>query len=175
MVTSRQAVHGVFWGTVERAATQGISFVVVLLLARLLGPHNYGLVTLAATIALIGQMLLGETFSQALIQQKEHGAGAHLKPVLDAGGDRACDASLIQFAAAPANRGLSIKQSELAPVLRALSPLLLLSALQAVPAALLKRELNFKAIAASSTTGTLLGGASRAWGSPCRASGCGAW
>src|SRR5438128_1823339 len=71
MAMARQAASGVFWGVVERASSQGASFVVLLVLARLLGPENYGLVTLAATVALFGQMLLGETFSQALIQQKE--------------------------------------------------------------------------------------------------------
>ncbi|HXJ02593.1 MAG TPA: oligosaccharide flippase family protein, partial [Micropepsaceae bacterium] len=43
-------------------------------------------------------------------------------------------------------------------LLRALAPLLLLSALQAVPVALFKRALDFRALAASSTSGTLLGG-----------------
>src|SRR5690349_710880 len=71
MASSRQAVHGLFWSVAERVASQGITFAVLLLLARLLGPHAYGLVTLAATMALFGQMLLGETFSQALIQEKK--------------------------------------------------------------------------------------------------------
>src|SRR5215468_4164401 len=70
MASRRQAALGTIWGVVERAATQGISFVVVVVLARFLGPQTFGLVTLAATIALFGQTLIGETFSQALIQAK---------------------------------------------------------------------------------------------------------
>ncbi len=49
-------------------------------------------------------------------------------------------------------------QPAVAPILRALSPLLLLSALQAVPAALFKREMNFRALFAASASGSLLGG-----------------
>jgi len=50
-------------------------------------------------------------------------------------------------------------QPDVAPVLKALSPLLLLSGLQAVPIALLRRELNFHAIFTASTSGTIVGGA----------------
>ena len=153
----RQAVLGVFWGAVERAATQGISFIVVLLLARILGPENYGLVTLAATIALLGQMLLGETFSQALIQQKnlEHAHIASLFWVLLGAGIFAATVQCLlagQFAD-------FFAQPALAPLLCALAPLLVLSALQAVPVAMFKRALDFRALAAASATGTLLGGA----------------
>ncbi|HKQ43981.1 MAG TPA: lipopolysaccharide biosynthesis protein [Rhizomicrobium sp.] len=157
MATSKQAAHGLFWSTLERVATQGISFVVVLLLAKLLGPHSYGLVTLAATIALLGQMLLGETFSQALIQEKTI-EPAHTSSLfwllagfglLATGGQYVCADEIAKIFDQPA----------LAPILRALSPLFLLTGLQAVPAALFKRELNFRALAAASTFGTLLGGA----------------
>jgi PST family polysaccharide transporter len=155
-VSRRHAALGVFWGTVERTATQGISFAVVVILARILGPESYGLVTLAATIALFGQMLLGETFSQALIQQKilepEHISS--LFWVLLGTGVIAAGA---QFLSADWLAGFFV-QPAVAPILRALSPLLVLSALQAVPTALFKRALNFRALAAASTTGTLLGG-----------------
>lgn len=156
MASQRQAAIGVFWGTLERAATQGISFIVVLILARILGPANYGLVTLAATIALLGQTLLGETFSEALIQwpvlEPEHSASIFWLLV---GVGFATGAAV--FASADWFAAL-FSQPALAAILRALSPLLLLTALQAVPIALFKRELNFRALAAASTTGTALGG-----------------
>src|SRR5262249_19291945 len=68
MALRRQATLGVFWGLAERVAVQGGSFVVILVLARILGPADFGLVTLAAAIVLFGQTLIGETFSDALIQ-----------------------------------------------------------------------------------------------------------
>jgi O-antigen/teichoic acid export membrane protein len=156
MASSRQAVHGLFWSVAERVASQGITFAVLLLLARLLGPHAYGLVTLAATIALFGQMLLGETFSQALIQEKtiepEHSSSVFW---LLAGLGAA--ATIAQFSAAGWLATI-FSQSDVAPILRALSPLLLLSALQAVPTALLRRDLNFRAAFAATASGTLVGG-----------------
>ena len=152
----RQAALGVFWGTVERAATQGISFIVVLVLARILGPANYGLVALAATIALFGQTLIGETFSQALIQHRtlEPAHVASLFWTLLGAGALAATTQLLMA------DGLArfFGEPALAPILRALSPLLLFSALQAVPTAMFKRALDFRALAGASATGTVLGG-----------------
>src|SRR5262245_50647094 len=156
MTSRKQAALGMLWGVVERATTQGVSFIVVLLLARLLGPETYGLVTLAATIALFGQSLLGETFSQALVQQQS------LQPVHSSSlfwilAGSGTIASIAQFVfAAPI--GALFDQTELAPILRALSPLLLMAALQAVPLALFKRDLNFRALATASAAGTLIAG-----------------
>lgn len=157
MASRRQAALGTIWGVAERAATQGISFVVVVVLARFLGPQTFGLVTLAATIALFGQTLIGETFSQALIQTKvleEDHVSAIFWLLLAAA---LCGAGLLagfsnQIAA-------FFHQPGLAPILVALSPLLVLTALQAVPTALFKRELDFRSLAVASTSGTLIGGA----------------
>ena len=156
MTSQRQATLGVFWGVIERATTQGVSFITVLLLARLLGPETYGLVTLAATIALLGQSLVGETFSQALIQQKtlepEH-ASSLFWVLLGAG----LAATFLQLLLAD-RIALVFGEAELAPILRALAPLMFMAAIQAVPAALFKRELKFRALAMASATGTVVGG-----------------
>jgi PST family polysaccharide transporter len=114
------------------------------------------LVTLAATVALIGQMLLGETFSQALIQQKSI-EPLHISSLFWLLAGLGFLAAAGQFAAAPQIARL-FGQPDLTAILRTLSPLLLLAALQAVPAALFKRDLNFRALAAASASGTLLGG-----------------
>ncbi len=156
MASRRQASLSTFWGTVERAATQGISFVVVAVLARYLGPENYGVVTLAATIALLGQTLIGETFSQALIQTKIV-EPAHISAIF-----------WLLLVASLVGVGLLVGLSDaiaglfsqplLSPILKALSPLLVLMALQAVPTALFKRNLDFRSLAVASTGGTLVGG-----------------
>ena len=157
MASKKQAAKGAFWATVERAATQGISLVVVLILARLLGPENYGVVTLAATIALLGQTLLGETFSQALIQTKTLEA-EHVSSLFWVLSGTGLFAGGALFAAAGGLADLFALPA-LAPILRALTPLLVLTSLQAIPAALFKRDLDFRALAAASMGGTLLGGA----------------
>jgi O-antigen/teichoic acid export membrane protein len=170
MATARQAVRGVFWGVVERASSQGIAFLVLLVLARLLGPENYGLVTLAATMALFGQMLLGETFSQALIQQKLL-ERAHVSSLFWLLASSGLIAAGILWLASDVS-GEIFAQPRLAPILKALSPLLFLSALQAVPIALFRRDLDFRAFAVASVLGTVAGGAT---GIGLAALGFGAW
>jgi PST family polysaccharide transporter len=149
-------MHGLFWSVAERLASQGITFAVLLLLARILGPEQYGLVTLAATIALLGQMLLGETFSQSLIQQKDL-APAHSSSLFWLLAGLGTFSAICLFCSASLLATL-FSQPAVTPILQALAPLLLFSALQAVPVALLRRELNFRAVFAASTTATLLGG-----------------
>src|SRR5262245_4688566 len=143
-----RAARGVFWGAVERAATQGISFVVVLVLARLLGPESYGLAALAATVILLGQMLLGETFSEALVQA-ETLEPAHLSSLfwlliavgVAVGGVFFLGADVLAQA---------LGQPDVAPLLRVLAVLPPVAAAQAVPMAMFRRELDFRAIAGSS-------------------------
>ncbi len=156
MTTTKKAAHGMMWSAIERAATQGISFIVVLLLARLLGPHSYGLVAWAATIALFGQMLLGETFSQALIQERRL-VPAHTSSLFWILMLAGAGSSIVLFLLSD-RLALVFGEETLAPVLKALSPLLFLTSLQAVPTALFRRDLDFKSIAAASTLGTMTGG-----------------
>jgi PST family polysaccharide transporter len=156
MALQQRASIGFLWGTAERIAVRGGSFVVAMILARILGPANYGLVILASTIALLGQTLLSETFSEALIQatdiEPQHassvfwlltGAGLLATVALLAGADLLA---------------IPFGEPDLAPLLRALSPLLLLAGLQAVPMALFKRDIDFRSLAATATGGTVVGG-----------------
>lgn len=170
MSEQARAARGVFWGALERGATQGISFLVVLVLARLLGPEIYGLAALAATLVLFGQMLLGETFSEAVVQA-ETLEPAHLSSLfwmLFAAGIVVAAAF---FVGADALANL-LGQPAAAPLLRALALLPLVSAAQAVPMALFRRALDFRALAASSTTGAVVGAVA---GIACAFAGFGVW
>jgi O-antigen/teichoic acid export membrane protein len=156
MSVRARAARGALWGAVERAASQGISFVVVLVLARLLGPESYGLAALAATCVLLGQMLLGETFSESLVQAARL-EQQHLTSVFWM---LLCAAMIVAgafYLGADALAG-ALGQPAVAPILRALSPLPVVSAAQSVPVALFRRELDYRALALASTVGALCGG-----------------
>jgi PST family polysaccharide transporter len=170
MASQRQATLATLWRTVERGATQGISFLVVVVLARLLGPSDYGLVALAASVAALGQMLLEQTFSEALIQARTV-EPPHVSSVfwmLLCSGLIAAGVLLI----AADWFGELFGVPELPPVLRALSPLMVLTALYAVPAAMFRRDLDFRALAKASMSGSFLGGAVAV---PMAFAGFGAW
>jgi PST family polysaccharide transporter len=156
MALRRQATLGFFWGLAERIAVQGGSFLVILVLARILGPADFGLVTLAATIVLFGQTLIGETFSDALIQIPTVDP-LHRATVFTLLFSVAIFFILVLLASANLLAAW-FAQPQLAPVVRALTPLFLITAVQAVPQVEFRRALNFRSLAIASSGGTVIGG-----------------
>jgi len=65
------AIKGVFWSAVERFSAQGVQFVLGIILARLLTPHDYGLVGMIAIFISISQVFVLSGFGAALIQKKD--------------------------------------------------------------------------------------------------------
>lgn len=66
----QKTVKGVFWSSVERFSVQGIQFLVMIIMARLLTPKDYGLVGMVAIFIAIAQSLVDSGFSQALIRKQ---------------------------------------------------------------------------------------------------------
>lgn len=59
-----------FWSSVERFSVQGIQFLVMIIMARLLTPKDYGLVGMVAIFIAVAQSLVDSGFSQALIRKQ---------------------------------------------------------------------------------------------------------
>ena len=66
-----KTVKGVFWSSVDRFSGQAIHFVVLLVLARLLSPKDYGLIGMLVVFIAIAQSLIDSGFSEALIRKKD--------------------------------------------------------------------------------------------------------
>ncbi len=64
-----QAVKGTGWSAIERFATQGISFIIQLILARLLMPEDYGVIAMLAIFLQIAQVFIDSGFANALIRK----------------------------------------------------------------------------------------------------------
>ena len=64
-------VHGVFWQTLERCGSIGITFVISVILARLLTPRQFGLVALAAVLIDIATAIIDSGLPKALIQKQD--------------------------------------------------------------------------------------------------------
>ena len=67
----QKAAKGVLWSTVERFSVYGVQFVVMIVMARLLTPHDYGLVGMLAIFIAVAQSLIDSGFSQALIRKQD--------------------------------------------------------------------------------------------------------
>jgi teichuronic acid exporter len=68
MSLKKAALSGVFWSTIQQFSTQGITFVVSVILARLLSPAEFGLIGMIAVLMGIGTVLMEGGLGQSLIR-----------------------------------------------------------------------------------------------------------
>lgn len=69
--TRNSVLGGMFWKFSERLLTQGASFLVSLILARLLSPDDHGLIALVQVFLNLAAVFISCGFSTALIQKKD--------------------------------------------------------------------------------------------------------
>ncbi|MEV8370930.1 lipopolysaccharide biosynthesis protein [Microbacterium sp. NPDC064584] len=153
----RKATRSIGWVVAERWTSRLVTLAVFAVLARLLDPSDFGVISLATAFMAVLQVFVDSGFSKALIQKKtldEADASTAfwtslgIALVLYAG----------VFFSADAIAGL-FTEPDLAPVLRVLAIALPISALSQTPAALLEREFHFKALSIRQSIGTFAGAA----------------
>ena len=66
----QKAFKGVIWASLEKFGLQIVSFVVSMVLARLLTPEDYGTVALMSIFMTIASLMVSGGFGAALIQKK---------------------------------------------------------------------------------------------------------
>lgn len=69
--TKSKVISSLFWKLMERGGTQGIQFIVQIVLARLLVPNDYGIIALIAIFITIANVFVQSGFNTALIQKKD--------------------------------------------------------------------------------------------------------
>lgn len=68
---SNKVINGLFWKISERISAQLVTFVVSIILARLLSPSDYGLITMVTIFITIANVFVVSGFGNALIQKKD--------------------------------------------------------------------------------------------------------
>lgn len=66
-----KTLSGVKWNAIGRFSTQGVSFVISVLLARILSPSDYGVVGMIGIFMAIAQTFIDSGFGSALIRKKD--------------------------------------------------------------------------------------------------------
>ena len=66
-----KTVRGVAWSGIDNVAQFGVTFIVGIVLARLLSPDDYGLIGIIGIFTAICQTLIYAGFSNALIRKKD--------------------------------------------------------------------------------------------------------
>ena len=67
----RQMTTGVTWAFAERLSAQLVSTIVTIILARLLSPDNYGLISIVYIFITFLNIFVTEGFGKALVQKKD--------------------------------------------------------------------------------------------------------
>ena len=71
MSLRKKTITGIFWTAIQQFGSQGISFVVSILLARLLEPSEFGLVAMILVFIAISQTILDSGLSESLIRTEK--------------------------------------------------------------------------------------------------------
>ncbi|MBI9066038.1 MAG: lipopolysaccharide biosynthesis protein [Salinivirgaceae bacterium] len=67
----KKAFSSILWSAIDRFSSQGIAFIIGLILARILLPADYGLIGMLTIFIVLSQSLTDSGFSTALIQKKD--------------------------------------------------------------------------------------------------------
>lgn len=155
------AARGVRWNLLESVIQQVARLTVMVAIARLIGPDEFGVVALATTYIVLIELLLDQGFGAALIQKKDLRSEDHAAALWFNLGAAAA-LGLLTVVLAPAVAGF-FHTPELAAVLRVLTIGLLLRALSIVPASLLNRALRFRRLALANIASIAAAGAVGLW------------
>lgn len=71
MALKQKTISGFFWSFIENFATQGLTFVIGVVLANLLKPEQFGLIGMITVVIAISKTFIDSGFSQALIRKKD--------------------------------------------------------------------------------------------------------
>lgn len=66
----KRAIAGIAWSTIDKIISRGVSFVVNIVIARILMPSDYGVIGMLSIFITLSNLLVDSGMSQALVQNK---------------------------------------------------------------------------------------------------------
>jgi len=154
--TKSQVISSLFWKLMERGGTQGIQFIVQIVLARLLLPKDYGIIALVLVFIAIANVFVQSGLNTALIQKKDADE-ADFSSVFYLSLFIACLIYAILFFTAPFV-AIFYDEPQITLVLRVLSIILFFGAFNSIQNAVVARKMQFKKLFFSSTGAILVSG-----------------
>ena len=149
-------VGGMMWKLAEHMSSQGVTFILSIILARLLMPSEYGVVAMINIFIVIANVFVTTGFSSSLVQKKE-------ADEIDFSTIFYCTLAMailmygIMFIAAPFIASF-YKMPELCSLTRVFSLSLIINSYQSIQNAYVARNMIFKKKFYSTLSGTLFGG-----------------
>lgn len=152
----KQAFVGVGWNAIGRFSTQGVSFILQIILARLLSPSDYGIIAMMAIFLQVASVFVDSGFGKALVQkqkceEKDYSTVFYYNFVVAIG------LYIILFAIAPLVARFYCIEI-LADVMRVASLVVIINALSIVQRAKLEKRIDFKSQSIINFSSSLLSG-----------------
>lgn len=152
-MNTKRVFNNFFWRFMERCGAQGVTFVVSIVLGRILGPEAYGTIGLVTVFITIMQVFIDGGFGNSLIRKKDADE-LDFSSVFYANMAMCLGLYILMYFAAPWIASF-YERPELIAVVRVLSLILLFSALKNVQLAYVAQKLLFKRYFFASIGGTL--------------------
>ena len=159
--TQTTVVTNMLWRFAERCGAQGVSFIVSVVLARLLLPEEYGVVSLITVFTTILNLFMDSGFKNALIQKKDADQTDY-STVFYFNIFMGVMLYLLMYAAAPAISRFYEKES-IVSYIRVMSLTLILGGVNGVQTAVVAKRMEFKRFFFSTLGGTLSSAAVGIW------------
>lgn len=151
--TADRIASGFFWRFLERCGAQGVTFIVSIVLARLLDPSVYGVVSLVTVFTAILQVFVDSGMGNALIQKKD-ADDLDFSSVFYFNVTVCLVLYAIMFFAAPLIASF-YNINELTPVVRVLSLTIVISGVKNIQQAYVSRNLLFRKFFFATLGGTV--------------------
>ena len=152
-MSSGNVISNFIWRFLERCGAQGVTFVVSVVLARLLDPDVYGTIALVMIFTTIMQVFVDSGMGNALIQKKD-ADDLDFSSVFWFNMTMCTVLYLLMFIAAPFIADF-YNMPDLTPVVRVLSLILIISGVKNVQQAYVSRNMMFKKFFFSTLGGTI--------------------
>lgn len=151
-----KALFGMVWSVVSQIGRQGILLISNIILARLLTPHDFGLVATVLIFVNFAMIIADQGFGAALIQRSEL-TEEHLSSIYWVNVAMGIFLTALFLGGAPLVARI-FHEDSLAPLIRAIACIFIINSLSSVHKTLLTRQLAFKTIAKVEIIASWVGG-----------------
>lgn len=142
MSLKQKTLSGLLWSFVDTMAGQGITFVVGIILARLLTPREFGLIGMITVFIAVSESFINSGFSSALIRKKNC-TDTDFSTVFFFNLAAGILFFLLLFFSAPAISGF-FNEPELTAILQVLGIILIIDSLTLIQRTILTKRIDFK-------------------------------
>lgn len=142
MTLKDKAIKGVSWSLAGHIIQNLISFIIGIILARLLSPPQYGLIGMATVFIYVSYVFIDSGFSSALIQRQNCTSADYSTIFYVNFAVSLLFYLILFFIAGPISR--FYKEPQLRSIIKVLSILIILFALSIVQKSIISKQINFK-------------------------------